>query len=158
MPVDRSHVAQNRAQLDRLRALVGRLSDQDLGRPMPAGWTVASVLGHIAFWDQRALDLLERWTRDGKEPGGMREADVDWINDATRPLLLAIPPRRAAELTVSLAEAVDRLVERLPDDMVTRNTGAGRPVNLLRAEHRAEHLDEIEHLLEIGGSDRRSPR
>jgi hypothetical protein len=147
MPVDRSHVAQNRAQLDRLRALVGRLSDQDLSRPMPGGWTVASVLGHVAFWDQRSLDLLERWTRDGKEPGTMREVDVDWINDATKPLLLAIPPRRAAELTLSIAEAVDRVVERLPDDIVARNTGAGRLVNLTRAEHRAEHLDEIEQIL-----------
>lgn len=147
MAVDRSHVAENRTQLERLRALVGRLSDQDLGRPMPGGWTVASVLGHVAFWDQRSLDLLQRWTKEGKEPGVMRQVDVDWINDATRPLLLAIPPRRAAELTLSIAEAVDRVVEGLPDEIVTRNAAIGGVVNLRRAEHRSEHLDEIEHAL-----------
>ena len=29
---------------------------------MPAGWTVAAVLGHLAFWDQRVqvvLDMVE---------------------------------------------------------------------------------------------------
>jgi hypothetical protein len=147
MPVDRSHVEQNRSQLDRLRALVGRLRDQDLARPMPAGWTVASVLGHLAFWDQRVLDLLERWTKEGKEPGAMREVDVDWINDATKPLLLAIPPRHAAELTLRIAEAVDRAVERLPDGIIARNAAAGGPVNLVRADHRRTHLDEIEQAL-----------
>ena len=147
MPVDRSYVTENRTQLERLRALVKQLSDQDLGRPMPAGWTVASVLGHVAFWDQRALDLLQRWTKEGKEPGSMREADVDWVNDATKPLLLAIAPRRAAELTVSIAEAVDRAVEGLSDELITRNAAVGGLVNLKRAEHRAEHLDEIAQVL-----------
>jgi CRP-like cAMP-binding protein len=147
MAVDRSYVEQNRTQRERLRALVGRLGDQDLSHPMPAGWTVAGVLGHVAFWDQRALDLLEAWMKAGREPQGMSEADVDWINDASKPLLLAVPPRRAAELTLSIAEAVDRAVERLPDDLVARNAAAGNPVNLTRATHRREHHDEIEQVL-----------
>ena len=44
MTVDRSYVEENRTQLERLRALVDRLSDQELSRPMEAGWTVAGVL------------------------------------------------------------------------------------------------------------------
>ena len=61
MNVDRSYVGENDAQRERLRALVRRLTDQELGRPMSAGWTIAGVLGHLAFWDQRVLVLLERW-------------------------------------------------------------------------------------------------
>jgi hypothetical protein len=45
VPVDRSYVAENDAQRERLRALVRRLSDQDLAGAMDAGWTVAGVLG-----------------------------------------------------------------------------------------------------------------
>jgi hypothetical protein len=150
MTVDRSYVADNDAQRERLRALVARLSDAELGRPLPAGWTIAGVLGHLAFWDQRILVLLERWEQQGPAavPRALDHADVDdWINDAAKPLLLALPARRVADLAVSVAEAVDRKAELLPDELVARNVAAGSPVNLLRAQHRREHLDEIERAL-----------
>jgi Mycothiol maleylpyruvate isomerase N-terminal domain len=144
---DRGYVARNNAERDRLKALVARCSDADLARPMPAGWTVSGVLGHLAFWDQRILELLARWERSGVAPNQQIEADVDWINDAGKPLLLAVPPRKAAELAVAIAEATDRKVETLPDDLVARNAAAGNPLNLSRADHRREHLDDIERAL-----------
>jgi Mycothiol maleylpyruvate isomerase N-terminal domain len=147
MTIDRGFVEHNDRERARLRALVGRLSDADLARPLPAGWTVAAVLGHLAFWDQRALLLLDTWEQKGIAPPAHHEADTDWINDAGKPFLLAMPPRRLADLTVSIAEAVDRRVGGLSDDLVTRNAAAGNPVNLLRAEHRREHLDQIEAAL-----------
>jgi len=58
MSTDRTYVIQNDAERIRLRSLVARLSDADLARPMPAGWTVAAILAHLAFWDQRILVLL----------------------------------------------------------------------------------------------------
>ena len=53
----------------------------------------------------------------------------------------------AARLAIATAEAVDRAVEGLSDAQVAANDAAGRPLNLFRAEHRREHLDEIEHAL-----------
>ena len=146
MTIDRSYVAENNAQRARLRVLVGRMSDGDLAQPMPAGWTVAAVLGHLAFWDQRILALLEASER-GVLPAPLDEKHVDWINDAGKPFLLALPPRKLAELAVAIAEAVDAKVAALSDDFVTRNAKTGKLVNLARAEHRKEHLDEIERLL-----------
>jgi len=143
MVVDRSYVAKNDVERARLRALVTRSSDADLARAMPAGWTVAAVLGHLAFWDQRVLTLIEAWER-GVPPPPNNEVDVDWINDAGKPFLLALPPRKAAELAVAIAEAVDRRVAALPEDLVTKNAAAGSPLNLSRAFHRKVHLDEIE--------------
>jgi hypothetical protein len=143
MSADRSYVAKNDTERARLKALVARASDADLAKPMPAGWTVAGVLGHLAFWDQRILTLLEAWER-GVAPPPHHQGDVDWINDAGKPFLLALPPRKAAELALEIAEAVDRKVAALPDDFVAKNVAAGSPLNLLRAEHRKEHLDEIE--------------
>jgi hypothetical protein len=147
MSADRTYIVENDAERGRLRALVGRLSDADLARAMPAGWTVAGVLAHLAFWDQRILVLLEQWERSPSKPPRIEnEADTDWINDASKPLLLALAPRQAAELAVAIAETVDGKVAALPDDLVARNAAAGSPLNLLRAEHRSEHLREIEHL------------
>ena len=145
MSADRSYVKKNDAERERLRALVARASDTDLAKPLPAGWTVAGVLGHLAFWDQRILVLLDGWER-GVAPPLENAADVDWINDAAKPLLLALPPRKAAETAVAIAEAVDKRVAALSDDFVAKNAAAGSPLNLLRAEHRKEHLDEIERL------------
>jgi hypothetical protein len=147
MSVDRSHVSRNDAERSRLKALVARCSDADLVHPMPAGWTVAGVLGHLAFWDQRILELLQQWETKGIAPNVEVEADVDWINDAGKPMLLAVPPRKAAELAVAIAEATDRKVEALSDDLIAKNVAAGSPLNLSRADHRREHLDDIERVL-----------
>ena len=71
---------------------------------------------------------------------------VDWINDAAKPMFLALPPRQAADLAIRIARAVDRTVEALSDEMLARNAAAGAPVNVLRAEHRRGHLDDIERV------------
>src|SRR5688572_24383616 len=136
MSVDRGYVARNNAERKRLETLVGRLSDNDLKRPMAAGWTVAGVLAHLAFWDQRAFLLLDRWQKEGAAPPPEDERHVDWINDASKPLFLALPPRTAAELAVAIAEAADRKVEALSDELVARNAAIGTPVELARANHR----------------------
>jgi len=149
MPIDRSYVEENRRELARLRALVDRLSDQELARPMPAGWTVAAVLAHLAFWDQRIVTLVDRWGPDGRgaAPRAFDEAAVDWINDAGKPLCLGLSPRGAARLAVDAAEAADRRVAALTEDLLAANEAAGRPISVRRAEHRREHLDEIERAL-----------
>lgn len=148
MSADRTYIARNDAERGRLRSLAGRLSDADLARAMPAGWTVAGILAHLAFWDQRILALLAQLEQAPSRllRNNLDESDVDWINDASKPFLLALAPRQAADLAVTIADIVDGKVAALPDDLVVRNAAAGSPLNLLRAEHRAEHLREIEHL------------
>lgn len=149
MSVDRSYVAENDAERERLRALVRRLGDQDLGRPMDAGWTVAGVLAHVAFWDQRIVVLLDEWERKGPSwrPPLEDARDADWVNDAAKPLCLALPPRVAADLAVAVAETVDRRVAAVSDAIIEANAQAGPFLNWRRAEHRREHLDEIERAL-----------
>lgn len=148
MPADRSHIQENDSQRQRLRDFVAKVTDTELKRPLEAGWTVAAVLGHVAFWDQRTLLLLERWSRDGTFPSPELDGpSIDWINDAAKPMLLAVPPREMANLALSIADAVDRKVASLPDDFMSRNPAAAKQVTLLRAEHRREHLDEIEGAL-----------
>ena len=149
MPVDRSYVADNDAERARLRALVRRLDDEDLARPMDAGWTVAGILAHLAFWDQRIVVLLDEWTRRGPAwtPPPEEERDVDWVNDAAKPLCLALPPRVAADLAVTIAEAVDRQVAAASEAILEANARSSPFLNWRRADHRREHLDEIERAL-----------
>jgi hypothetical protein len=124
---------------------------------MPGGWTVASVLGHVAFWDQRIIALVEEWRRagGGTPPKDVDGSQVDWINDATKPLLLAVAPRRAAELTLRSRRRRIGCWPSCRKDFLAANGKAGSPVNVHRAEHRREHIDEIETALKSEG--RRSP-
>jgi hypothetical protein len=115
---------------------------------MDAGWTVAGVLAHVALWDQRILVLLDEWERRGPSwtPPVEDARDVDWVNDAAKPLCLALPPRVAAELALSVAETVDERVAAVSDALIEANARAG-VLNWRRAEHRREHLDEIDRAL-----------
>jgi len=146
---DRSYIAENDRERRRLEALVGKLDDAALGRAMPAGWTVASVLAHLAFWDQRIVLFCEQLGRGAPIPA-IDSPDVDWINDAAKPMQLALPPRRAATLAVETARAADQAVATLSDELLAKNAAAGHPLNVARAEHRRVHLDEIEQALARG--------
>ena len=148
MATDRSYVAENRAQLERLRALTDKLSDQQLAGSLAAGWTVAGVLAHLAFWDQRVVTLIDGWAGGrGTPPQTYDGGSVDWINDAGKPLCLALPPRIAARIAVEAAVAADERVAALSEAQLAANAAAGHPISVLRAEHRREHLDEIDQSL-----------
>jgi DinB superfamily len=145
--VNKSFVEQNARELERLRALLSRLSDEDLGAMVNEYWTVAGVLGHIAFWDGRALFLAGKLERAQPSTASDGEPEnVDWINDAARPLIHAIPPREAAELALRVADETDRAVASLSPELVA-TIDDNAPLNPLRADHRGEHLDEIEAAL-----------
>lgn len=148
MATDRSFIAENDAERDRLRALVARLSDADLQRPMPAGWTVASVLAHIGFWDARTIAVMAKWAR-GVAPStaDYEPEDVDWLNDATKPFFLALAPRDATKLALQYAEEADAQIAALSDDLLTQARAVGPPFDLSRANHRREHLDDIDRVL-----------
>src|SRR5205807_636146 len=147
MARESSYVEQNTRERERLRALVERLSDDDLRRPVNEHWTVAGVLGHIAFWDARALVLADKLERgEPFTPSDVEPEDVTWINDSTRPLIHAIAPRDAARLALRQAEQTDgRVAVITPTRMWPLDPNS--LVNPVRAAHRGEHLDEIEAVL-----------
>ncbi len=144
---DVDFIEDNAGELQRLRALVGRLTDDELSAAVNEYWTVAGVLGHVAFWDARALYLADHYDPATGFPDAVGEPlNVDWINDSARPLIHAIDPREAAELTLRLAEQIDAAVAAIPADKLWPQD-PDSPLNGRRASHRAEHLDEIEGLL-----------
>jgi hypothetical protein len=155
MSVDRGHDAETDAERERLRSLVTRLGDEELSRPMPAGWTVAAVLAHVGFWDARAIYWLDKWAR-GAAPSPYEPENTDAANDSAKPLCLALRPRDAAQLALRLAEEADAKVKALSDATLAKAQALeSLPFNLSRAIHRREHLDDIERLLSSPGAGRR---
>lgn len=110
-------------------------------------WTVAAVFGHIAFWDARVLSLADKVERgEPFSPSDAEPEDVDWINDASRPLIHAIPPREVAQLALRIAEETDARVATLPPERLWPRD-PDSPLYALRASHRGEHLDDVEAAL-----------
>src|SRR5439155_2523798 len=133
-----------------LRALVERLDDDELTAPVNEYWTVAAVLGHMAYWDTRVMVLAEKIERGEPWAAGDAEPDGDWLNDSTRPLIHAIAPRKAAEFALRIAEQTDARVAELPLDRLWPHDHDS-PISPDRYDHRGEHLDEIEAALQAGG-------
>jgi len=80
---DRSYVANNDSARTRLAAMVSRLTDEELARPLEHGWTIAAGLCHLAFWDRRWLDKFEEWDRAGVVTMPPLTLDgVNAVNDA----------------------------------------------------------------------------
>ena len=147
MSEERGYIQDNDHERERMRALVDRLSEEELTRPVNDYWTVAGVLGHIAFWDARVLALSEKlekgipFSPDDNDP-----EDVDWINDASRPLIHAVPPSSLARLAMDIAEQTDAKVATLPPDRLWPMDPES-PIYASRAAHRGEHLDDVEAAL-----------
>jgi hypothetical protein len=147
MSEDRPYIEENTRERERLRALVERLDEAQLRIPVNEYWTVAAVFGHIAFWDGRMLALADKLDRG--EPFSSSDTepeDVDWINDASRPLIHAVPPLELARLSLQIAEETDARMETLPVDRLWPRD-PDSPLYAVRASHRGEHLDDVEAAL-----------
>jgi hypothetical protein len=134
----------NNESLRVYRELLAQITDSQLAISMPAGWTVSAVLAHLAFWDQRAIVLLDKWEKDGIE---FAPNEVDIVNDSTLPLCLAIPGRAAVKLFLEIAEKVDRRVALLDPEWVETALEKGKTVKFDRAHHRMTHLGDLKKVL-----------
>ncbi len=142
--MEQAFVTENAGERERLRALVARLSDDELRLALGDGWTIAAALAHLAFWDQLSLVRVRQWKQGGVSQTSL---DLDAINAALLPLLVSVPPRQAADLAVAAAEAIDRELGLLSPEIIAAVEGLGDRRRLYRSIHRRMHLDQIEEAL-----------
>lgn len=146
MTLDRSFVELNHASTNRIRALAAGLTDQEMQHPVGEHWTVAIALAHLAFWDRRAMYVLDKTERDGRL--FIPEIDI-FVNDLSLPLWAAIPPRAAARIAIETAEALDQRLESYPPALLEEIYAYNKRW-VVRALHRGEHLDDVDAALKTG--------
>jgi hypothetical protein len=137
-------VRENSDSRRRLEAIVHRLSEEDMRRTTPYGWTVSALLAHLAFWDQRVLVLLRRWKEKGVDESPI---DSDAMNGALQPLCHAVDPRQAVNLCLSSARAIDAELETVTAELFETIRSSPNHFRFSRALHRNDHLNDIEALL-----------
>jgi hypothetical protein len=146
MAANLSYSADNKATREQLKALLARLSEEDMNLSLGEGWTVKAMLAHLAFWDRRHLAVLEGWQRSGMvQPV---EADPDSINEAVRHFGLALTPQAVGQLALEAAEAIDGAVEQVGPELAAQIEAIDFMYILWRARHRREHLGQIKQALQ----------
>lgn len=140
---------QNAESRRRLETLVSGLSEDDLASSTDYGWTIAALLAHLAFWDQRMIMILSRWLTEGFDDSPIDSAVV---NDSLRVICNALEPRAAIELCLSSAEAVDAALDKLTPEWVKQiedhAAATQTQFRMNRSLHREGHIRDIEALLE----------
>jgi hypothetical protein len=145
---DSNFVLENEAARAELSELIARLDERAFAAGTGSGWTIASSLCHLAFWDQRALFLLKAWQSSGRiENLLLSSQSVDSINQAVNTIAKAVPGPAAGELALESASAVDTHLMGISDEFAGRLVSAGLERYLRRSLHRREHLQKIRQAL-----------
>jgi hypothetical protein len=136
------HGERNREGLERLRRLES-LSDADLARDTGNGWTVSTVLGHMAFFDRMLLLRWDAYEKDGAF-AEMTPNHFDLINGAGAADWSALPPRAAVARCIEAAEGAVARIDALPEKAVAVALETNRVALLERILHWNPHLAQIE--------------
>jgi len=137
-------ILKNRLSRLRLEELVQGISDSELNLLVFPGWSVAVVLGHLAVWDFRALELLRRWKVEGVSASPV---DMENFNLSLLPVLQALPARSAAELALEAAQAVNHELESASTELISSLRELESKFRLDRSLHRDQHIRQIEAAL-----------
>ena len=140
MTLDRSYIELNRTSRERMQALAGRLSDEQLLTKVGEHWTVGIVYAHIAWWDRRVMYVLDMTEKDGKL--FIPEIDI-FVNDLSLPLWAAVPPREAVRIAMETADTLDKRLEEYSPALLEEIFDYNKRW-VIRALHRNEHLGEAD--------------
>ena len=140
---DGDYVRRNAESRARMVSLCERISDNQLTRVAFGDWTVAAVLAHMAFWDRVAL---ERWNTFEKERQPVLQLP-EYLNTVGAADWSAIPPRKAVKSALEAADALDKKIEALPDDLIEAARQANNPRMFERFHHREDHLSAIARVI-----------
>jgi DinB superfamily len=134
----------NRAAFEELRTYVEQLTDEQLHQAIDDEWTVTAAIAHIAFWDRQRAIVVERILVDSTYQPLRTETDV--INATLFPQWRLLAPKEAIADMIEAGELVNRTVDLLDEETAQRLQSTGA-VNVLRARHRLEHLEQIKQHL-----------
>jgi uncharacterized damage-inducible protein DinB len=95
--------------------LVARLTDAQLARPGAIGggdWSAKDLLGHIAFWEELAIDAVDGW-RAGRRPRAADIAGQAGVDQANAENQRSTADQSLAETRLRAAASHAALLDRL---------------------------------------------
>lgn len=138
---------ENNQERDRLLGVLDALTQDHWNLPLAGGWTVGSLLCHLAFWDRATAERLKIWKNGGRLATPPDREGGDAINETVRILCMAIPFREGIALVRDCSEEIDALVAGLKPEEIHELNTSGRERWYQRHLHRRAHLPKIEAAL-----------
>src|SRR5436309_7881112 len=136
------HVEANAAARERILGLVRGRSEEALATRVGDDWTVAGLLGHLAFWDRVHVGRLQRAVADGQAaPPPLPDGLTDLINNAAIPGWTAMSGQAALRQWERASAEADTYLASLDPAAVEGVRAAGYPRLVERFRHRGEHGD-----------------
>jgi hypothetical protein len=138
------YTEENNMERGRLIHLLAGLTEENLRKELPNGWTVADALAHLAFWDSFAVVMLHEWTKSGFKPTNEPYNAINQVVDA---MARMIPVSNLLQWVRDSAEAADHAAEGTSPELAAEIRAGERSNFLSWYLHRRHHLDQIEELL-----------
>lgn len=129
-----------------LRAFLDGLTDSDLTKAVGDGWTVSTVLGHLAFWDSWVENRWKLFDADGAFDD-FPDNVADLLNKTLEPQWLALQPAAAKRLASDAAESLTARIQSLDDAALSTAIDTGRSHLIDRSRHWNEHMDQVRRSL-----------
>jgi hypothetical protein len=137
-----AHSERNREGLERLRRLTS-LSDAELAKDAGDGWTVSTVLAHMAFFDRMLPLRWDIYEKDGVF-AEMTPKHFDLINEVGARDWSALPRPATATSCIEAAKGAVARIDALPEKAVTVALETNKVALLDRTLHWGPHLEQIE--------------
>jgi hypothetical protein len=155
---DRGFRRANDASRERLARLAETLTSTQMAIDLGGGWTVASALAHMGFWDRwqaaRWQEMLAgRWSADDASV----IAAEDLANEALDPYWSRASAADLPALALGAATRLDALAAQAPDDLVDALEGGPSAYLLHRHRHRIDHVDQIRRGLDAAAESGSAP-
>lgn len=124
--------------------ILNRISDSQWHTEIGGGWTVGTMLCHIAFWDKMTIERLQVLKETGNLTSVPEKDNLDVINDSVRYMCSAFSLEAGKRLVIDCMNQVDLLVSQLTPDEIKILQESGRERWIQRNLHREIHLPGLE--------------
>ena len=122
----------NRIQNDRLKSILDKLSPAQWSQDIGGGWSIGTMMCHLAFWDQLTSVRLRLWKEKGRLAVIPDEDNINSINDSLRFIFGAIDYEHGKTLVRKSADEVDSFAQK-SDSRAPRGTGIDRSRQVVQA-------------------------
>ena len=137
----------NRIQNDRLKSILDKLSPAQWSQDIGGGWSIGTMMCHLAFWDQLTSVRLRLWKEKGRLAVIPDEDNINSINDSLRFIFGAIDYEHGKTLVKKSADEIDSLTQSLTPGQLAELESTGRDRWFKRSLHRRHHLERIERTI-----------
>ena len=142
-----SFANENKSETKRLESLIAKLDDAAWHKDIGGGWTIGTMICHLAFWDRMTSARIRFFQTHGRLTSVPDADNIEAINNSVRHLSEGLDRHAGGTLALKCAHEIDELAAALSEAERLELESTGRDRWFKRFLHRQIHLTRIERAL-----------